>query len=110
MSSPALSKLEGRPPETYLDYFKNNKVKAIVRLNEKLYVETLFIDNDIRIYKMEQYDGSNPNIHAIINFITICENEIEESGNAIAVHCRAGLGRTGTLICVYLMFKYHIDP
>ena len=54
MSSPALSKLEGRPPETYLDYFKNNKVKAIVRLNEKLYVETLFIDNDIRIYKMEQ--------------------------------------------------------
>lgn len=77
MCSPSLSKLEGRPPETYVDYFKNNKVKAIVRLNEKLYVETLFTENDIRIYKMELKDGSNPDTHAIINFITICENEIE---------------------------------
>jgi len=54
MSSPALSKVEGSSPETYIEYFKDKNVKAIVRLNEKLYVETLFTDNNIRIYKMEQ--------------------------------------------------------
>ena len=36
MCSPSLSKLEGRPPEAYIDYFKNNSIKAIVRLNENI--------------------------------------------------------------------------
>lgn len=28
----------------------------------------------------------------------------------MAVHCRAGLGRTGTLIAAYIMNKYGFEP
>lgn len=45
----------------------------------------------------------------IESFIGILNQELK-NGGAVAVHCRAGLGRTGTLIGCYLMNKYGIDP
>lgn len=33
----------------------------------------------------------------------------ERAGEGVAVHCRAGLGRTGTLIGCYLMNKHNIS-
>lgn len=32
------------------------------------------------------------------------------SGCGVAVHCRAGLGRTGTLIGCYIMNKFGFEP
>jgi cell division cycle 14 len=32
-----------------------------------------------------------------------------QQGNAVAVHCRAGLGRTGTLIATYIMNKFAFE-
>ena len=55
---------------------------------------------------MEIRDGAAPEDLMIVDFIKICEAELELRKGAVVVHCRAGLGRTGTMIAAWLMYKY----
>ena len=61
-----------------------------------------FKKNGFKHYDLYFPDGSCPNQEIINKFLEICES----SKNAIAIHCKAGLGRTGTLISCYAM-KYY---
>ncbi|MED6279293.1 Dual specificity protein phosphatase cdc14ab, partial [Characodon lateralis] len=86
-------------PETYFEHFRQNNVTAVVRLNKKLYESRRFEHAGFEHHDFFFMDGSTPSDLIIRRFLHVCES----TEGAVAVHCKAGLGRTGTLIACHLM-------
>ncbi|KAM3604359.1 uncharacterized protein V6R79_009976 [Siganus canaliculatus] len=86
-------------PEAYFEYFHRHDVMAVVRLNRKLYDSRRFEDAGFEHHDLFFPDGTTPSDLIVRRFLHVCES----SAGAVAVHCKAGLGRTGTLIGCYLM-------
>ncbi|KZC11006.1 Dual specificity protein phosphatase CDC14A [Dufourea novaeangliae] len=104
----AKSKIEnGYPlhaPESYFTYFRHNSVSTIIRLNTKIYDASSFTDAGFEHKDLFFVDGSTPTDSIMRQFLKITEN----ASGAVAVHCKAGLGRTGSLIGCYIMKHYHL--
>jgi len=92
-------------PEDYSQIFNEIGVSAVVRLSKKVYDKKKFLDSGIRHYDMYFQDGGTPSEAIVRRFCEICE---EETGQ-IAVHCKAGLGRTGLLIGCYMMKHFRFS-
>ncbi|XP_076859655.1 dual specificity protein phosphatase CDC14B isoform X2 [Brachyhypopomus gauderio] len=91
-------------PEAYVPYFRKHDITTIIRLNKKMYDARRFIDMGFDHHDLFFVDGSTPTDAIVTKFMNICEN----SDGAIAVHCKAGLGRTGTLIACYMMKHFRL--
>eukprot|EP00811_Abedinium_folium_P036350 NODE_9066_length_1449_cov_6.192890.p1 GENE.NODE_9066_length_1449_cov_6.192890~~NODE_9066_length_1449_cov_6.192890.p1 ORF type:complete len:225 (+),score=41.33 NODE_9066_length_1449_cov_6.192890:434-1108(+) len=92
-------------PEDYVPMLRSMNIRLVVRLNRKQYEAQRFIEHGIRHVELYFRDGSVPSTEIVNKFLAITSQE----ESAIAVHCKAGLGRTGTLIGLYAM-KYHNFP
>lgn len=86
-------------PETYFAYFRKHNITDVVRLNKKIYDAKRFKDAGFNHHDMYFIDGSCPSDEIMREFIRMTE----ATDGGFAVHCKAGLGRTGSLIGCYVM-------
>ncbi|KAL3122847.1 hypothetical protein niasHT_002890 [Heterodera trifolii] len=91
-------------PEVYFDYFREHNVSSIVRLNTKLYDAKRFTDAGFAHHDLYFIDGSTPTEEIVLRFLDV----VDSSPGAVAVHCKAGLGRTGCMIACWMMKHYRL--
>lgn len=88
-------------PADYIPYFQRRNVGLVVRLNKKMYNEQDFVNAGIQHLEAFFLDGSCPSMNILMKVVSAFE--AVPQNKAFAVHCKAGLGRTGTCIGAYLM-------
>ena len=95
------------PPGYYAEHFKRMGVTTVIRTNNKLYDRTEFTRVGLKHYDLFFPDGTPPPEAQARRFLSIVESE----PGVVAVHCKAGLGRTGTLILMWCMkhFRWGAD-
>jgi cell division cycle 14 len=86
-------------PEDYIPLFKSNGVSCVVRFNNKCYDKQIFERGGIKHVDLFYEDGGNPTEEILQACLRLCETH----QGGLAIHCKAGLGRTGTNICAYMI-------
>lgn len=89
-------------PEQYSSLFASIGVSDVIRLNNKTYEAERFNKLGINHWELYFLDGSVPSEEIVNRFLEI----VERANGAVAVHCKAGLGRTATLIGCYAIRNF----
>ncbi len=94
------------PFKNVLKHFSSRNIGLVVRLNSELYCPTFFTALGIEHLDMIFDDGTCPPLNIVRKFIILAHEMITVKKRGVAVHCKAGLGRTGCLIGAYLIYRY----
>ncbi|XP_058451447.1 GATA zinc finger domain-containing protein 7 isoform X2 [Malaya genurostris] len=104
-------------PAEMLEGIYRNKIEDVQRMLDKNHAGHYKVYNlcSERSYNHERFpyysvypfkDHNPPDIELINSFCKDVDEYLQaDSRNVVAVHCKAGKGRTGTMICCYLLYS-----
>ncbi|KAL7902164.1 protein-tyrosine phosphatase-like protein [Trichoderma sp. SZMC 28014] len=95
-----------QPFKNVLSHFSERNIGLVVRLNSHLYSPSYFESMGIQHIDMIFDDGTCPPLSMVRKFIRMAHETITVKKKGVAVHCKAGLGRTGCLMGAYLIYRH----
>ena len=97
--------LEVHAPAHYVELFTKMGVTDVVRLNVPNYDASEFSSHGIQHHELLFEDGSCPSVKLVNFFLEIAD----QAKGPVAVHCKAGLGRSGCMIGLWAMRHMRIS-
>ncbi|KAI9678026.1 MAG: cell division control protein 14 [Caeruleum heppii] len=94
------------PFKNVLSHFSSRNIGLVVRLNSELYSSSFFTALGMKHIDMIFEDGTCPPLSLVRRFVDLAHETITVKHQGIAIHCKAGLGRTGCLIGAYLIYRH----
>ena len=92
------------PSVNDFEALKEHKIDAIVSLTESSLNKILIEEFGFEYRHVPVEDLTAPSMEQIDEFVEFATT-MKESGKKIAVHCGAGIGRTGTMLACYLVHQ-----
>uniref|UniRef100_A0A0N4Z354 Phosphatase tensin-type domain-containing protein n=1 Tax=Parastrongyloides trichosuri TaxID=131310 RepID=A0A0N4Z354_PARTI len=93
----------------FLEHYHSKHYLVFNLRGQYIYDEKNF-DNRVRIFEMT--DHHPPRLELMAPFCReVHKYLLEDPKNIVAVHCKAGKGRTGVMICAYLVYiNFYLSP
>lgn len=79
-------------------------IGAVVNLSRQGWPDRVVEEGGLPYKHLPVLDFSRPHPEQVEEFVTFCDENIAQ-GAAVAVHCVAGKGRTGTMVACYFVHR-----